>query len=208
MGIKKIGGGALALLIVGAAVVIYASHAAWQKRTQQRQVAALVGDTTVRLRTAFGAPTPDLVAALDANLKATHAPRDPALADAAEHYIIGAREITRRLVAVRFIEHEAAASRAALTGHMAHSARRSDGWLRDAVALKKRVEAQHYDLDLTLKGLDELLFTLPESEKQLAPRIGAAALLDPGLIEATRNELHAEGERANAELLKVRQLVP
>jgi hypothetical protein len=208
MQIRKIGIGAALLLGVGAIIVGYATYAAWQKHAQQRRVAALVGDTTVKLRQALGTPTPDIVAALDANLKATHASRDPAFADAAEHYIIGAREITRRLVAVRFIEREAAASRAALSGHMAHSARRSDAWLRDAIELKKRVERQHYDLDLTLKGLDELLFTLPDAEKQLEPRVGSQALVSRNVIDATRKHLQADAQRANAELLKVRQLVP
>jgi len=208
MQIRKIGLGAALLAGVGAIMVGYASYAAWQKHAQQRRVAALVGDTTVKLREALRTPTPDIVAALDANLKATHASRDPAFADAAEHYIIGAREITRRLVAVRFIEREAAASRAALTGHMAHSARRSDAWLRDAIELKKRVERQHYDLDLTLKGLDDLLFTMPAAEKQLEPRVGTAALLAPTVLDATRKQLQVDSQRANAELLKVRQLVP
>ena len=208
MQLRKIGTGAAALLIVGAVLVGYATYAGWQKHAQQRRVAALVSDTTVKLREALGAPTPDIVAALDRNLKATSASRDPAFADAAEHYIIGAREITRRLVAVRFIEREAAASRAALTGHMAHSARRSDAWMRDAIELKKRVENQHYDLGLTLKALDDLLFTLPEAEKQLEPRVGAAALLAPAVVDATRKQLQADAQRANAELLKVRQLVP
>ena len=208
MQIRKIGIGAALLLGVGAIIVGYATYAAWQKHAQQRRVAALVGDTTVKLRQALGTPTPDIVAALDANLKATHASRDPAFADAAEHYIIGAREITRRLVAVRFIEREAAASRAALAGHMSHASRRNSGWLRDALSLKQRVEREHYDLGIALKALDELLYTIPESEKRLAPHVGQALLLDLKVADAARRQAQADAERAHDELTRVRRLVP
>src|SRR5439155_78156 len=82
---------------VALAVVGYLTYAGAQKRAQQRQVAEMVRDTTEKLRQALAAkPAPELVAGIDANLKAARAPRDPGLADAAEHYILGAREIARR----------------------------------------------------------------------------------------------------------------
>ena len=94
-------------LIVAAilALVGYLTYGAMQKRAQQRQVVQMVRDTTDKLRQALATkPAPELVAAIDANLKAARAPRDPGFADAAEHYILGAREIARRRVETERLE--------------------------------------------------------------------------------------------------------
>jgi ABC-type transporter Mla subunit MlaD len=201
---------ALAIVVFVLAVVFgRIGYAAYEKRSQQHKVAALVGDTTARLREALGAsPTPATVSALDANLQAAKAPRDPELADAAELYIVSAREIARRMVSAHELVRQAAASRAALTGHMARAAHRNDAWLRDAVALKKRVEAQHQDLGITLSALDKLLDTFPDSEKGLRPRVDPALLLETSFVAAARKQLKEEGYRAHDELLKVRRFVP
>jgi hypothetical protein len=201
---------ALAIVVFALAVVFgRMGYAAYEKRSQQRQVAAAVGDTTAKLREALGAKaTPEMVGALDKNLKAAKAPTDPELADAAEHYIISAREIARRMVAVRELERQAAASRAALNGHMARAAHRNDVWVRDAVALKKRVEAQHFELGITLGALDQLLNTFPDSEKRLQARVDPSLLLEGSFVNAARKQLKEEGYRAHDELLKVRRFVP
>ena len=201
---------ALAIVVFALAVVFgRMGYSAYEKRSQQHKVAALVGDTTVKLRELFAAKASrDVVNALDANLQAAKAPRDPELAEAAEHYILGAREIARRVVAVRELERQAAASRVALIGHMARAAHRNDAWLRDAVALKKRVESQHYDLGLTLEALDRLLYTFPDAEKALQPRLDPSLLLDVGSVNSARKQLQEERYRAHDELLKVRNFVP
>ena len=193
---------------VALAVIGYSTYAAVQKRAQQRQVAALVGDTTEKLRQALAAkPAPELVAAIDANLRATRAPRDPALADAAEQYITSAREIARRRVESGRLEPLAAASRRALEGHMS-AGRRSDAWFKEAIALKKRVENEHADLAATLKALDQILFTLPDVERRLAPRISAELLLEAKAIDAARSQAQAEVARVAQDLERMRRLTP
>src|SRR3982751_912328 len=120
------------IALAAAAVLGQAGYGVYQKRVQQKEVAALVGDSTEKLRQALGAKvSPALVSALEANLQATKAPRLPELADAAEHYITGGRETPGRRAAAMELERRAAASRAALAGHMAHASRRNSGWLRD-----------------------------------------------------------------------------
>jgi hypothetical protein len=201
---------AVAVVVFAVAVVFgRMGYAAYEKRSQQHKVTALVGDTTARLREALGsAPSPEIVNALEANLQAAKAPRDPELADAAELYIVSAREIARRMVRVREMERQAATSRAALTGHMARAAWRDDGWMRGAIALKKRVEAEHYDLGITLGALDQLLYSFPESEKRLQPLVDPSLLLETSVVNHARNELKEEGYRAHDELMKVRRFVP
>ena len=208
--LSKSFGLALAVVVFTLAVVFgRMGYAAYEKRAQQHKVTALVGDTTARLREALGTgPSPEIVKALEANLQAAKAPRDPELAGAAELYIVGAREIARRVVRVHELERQAAASRQALTGHMARAAWRNDAWMRDAIALKKRVEAEHYELGITLGALDQLLYTFPDSEKPLQPRVDAALLLETSFVNNARKELKEEGYRAHDELMKVRRFVP
>ena len=195
--------------LAAAGVLGQAGYVVYQKRAQQKQVAALVGDSTEKLRQALGAKvTPELVSALDANLQATKAPRLPELADAAEHYIIGAREIARRRVVATDLERRASASRAALAGHMARASHRNSAWVRDALSLKQRMEREHYDLGLALKALDDLLYQFPESEKRLAPHVGQALLLDLKVADAARRQAQVDAQRANDEITRVRRLVP
>jgi len=198
-------------IIVAVALALggYLAYAAVQKRSQQRQVAQMVRDTTERLRQALAPkPAAEVVAAIDANLKSARAPRDPALADAAEQYILSAREIAKRRVAVEGLERQAAATRQALNGHMARAAHRNQGWMNDALALKKRVENAYFDLGVTLKALDDLLFKLPDAERRLEPRLGADALLEASLIDSSRKQAQADARKANDELTQMRRIGP
>ena len=199
------GAAALALVII-AGTWLYGRS---QTRLQQESIAQLVADTTARLREALSAPASgEAMSRIDANLRAARAPRDAALADAAEHYILGAREIVRRRVEGARLEREAAASRQALAAHMARASSRNNAWIKEAMALKKKVERSHYDLSLTLKALDELLFTFPDAEKRLAPHVDHALLLDVGVREAARKQAREDAARAAAELEKLRSLAP
>jgi hypothetical protein len=204
-------GGAKAIV---AAVVLavagstgYLLYAAKQKREQQRVVTLLLTDTTARLRKALnGPPPPDLVSRIDSNLKAAKAPRDPQFADAAGHYIHGAREIVRRRGDAERLAREAAMSRRALSMHMAAASRRDSYWIRVASDLKKRVERDHFDLDVSLKALSHLLYTLPETQKQLEPHVDAALLLEEAERLKARERAELSAKRAADELEKVRRL--
>src|SRR5437867_4659156 len=121
----------VAIVVAVLALVVLGIGGQWaytksQKRSQQHKVAELVRDTTEQLREAL-APRPSavIVARIDANLQAARAPRDPQLAEAAELYIIGAREIAKRRIDAERLSRQAAASRQALAGHMARAARRN-----------------------------------------------------------------------------------
>jgi hypothetical protein len=195
----------LVLAICGSTA--YYLIAAKQKRDQQRAVAALVVDTTAQLRKALNGPPPaDLVNKLDGNLKAVRAPRDPRLADAAGLYIHGAREIVRRRSDAERLTREASMSRRALNMHMAAASRRDTYWIRVASDLKKRVERDHHELDVSLKSLSQLLGTLPDAQKELAPHVGAALLLE----DAERRKAAARADEAlkhaSAELEKIRRM--
>jgi hypothetical protein len=206
MGGSKLVVAVLALAIAGATGYwIYAEN---QKKEQQRAVAQLLGDTTAHLRKALnGPPPPELVAHLDGNLKAAKAPRDKPLADAAGSYIQGAREIARRRAEAEKLSREAAKSRRALSMHMAAASGRDAYWIRIASDLKKRVEREHHDLEVTLKGLNELLLQLPDSQRELQARqVDAALLLEEKERAAARKRAEEDSKRAADELEKVRKL--
>ena len=197
--------GAIALAV--AALLGYMGYAAAQKRAQQRHVKELVVDTTEKLRQVLVAKAaPDLVAPLDENLKSARAPRDPKLADAAEHYILGAREIARRRAKIDALSRQAASSRQALATHMAHASRRGTGWMDQAIALKKRVEDDHFNLSVELKALDELLLTLPDAEGRLAPHLGREVLVDENLRVSARKQTQDQLRRAADDLEASRRL--
>lgn len=178
-----------------------------QRRDQRQNVVRLLGDTTAHLRTALnGAAAPELVTRIDANLKLARAPRQPELAMAAEQYIHGAREIVRRRSDAERLAREAAMSRRALTMHMAAASQRDSYWIRVASDLKKRVERDYHDLDVSLRALSHLLHTLPESQKELAAHVDARLLLEEPERRLARDRAEDQAKRAADELEKVRRL--
>ena len=207
MGTKAAGGIVGIIAIAALALIGYVAYGNVQKKAQQRQVIATVEDTTEKLRQALATKSsPELAQALDANLQSARAPRDPQVADAAEHYILSAREIARRRSESNGLWARAEESRRALAGHMARAERRSEPWLRSAIALKKRVEDDYFALTLNLKALDEILFKLPEEEKPFAARYGADRLLPRDEIDRARKQTQAELKRAEDELAAIRRI--
>lgn len=178
-----------------------------QKTAQRRNLVALLGDTTTQLRKALnGAPSTELVSRIDGNLKLAKASRYPELETAAGLYIQGAREIARKRSDAERQSREAAMSRRALAMHMSAASRRDGYWIRVASDLKKRVERDHHDLDVSLKALSHLLYTLPESEKELAPHVDASLLLAEPERRRAREHAEAQAKRAADELEKIRHL--
>lgn len=204
-GSTKIIVAAVALAIAGSTA--YSLFAAKQKKDQRHAVAAALGDTTVQLRKALSSPpSAEVVSRIDSNLQAAKAPRDPRLADAAEHYILGAREIAKRRSDSERLAREAAMSRRALAMHMKAASNRDAYWIRVASDLKKRTERDHFDLETSLKALSYLLDSLPEAEKRLADHVDASLLLEEKERRIARQRAEDAQKLASQELEKVRQL--
>jgi hypothetical protein len=202
----------LAVGVAAALVVGGLGYVAWsgaQKRAQLRHLGALVADSTDKLKEALTKrATPEILEGIDADARALKAPRDPLLASSAEQYIVSSREIVRRRADADRLLRQAAASRRALEVHMTRGRRGDGGWFREALELKKRVEADHADLASVLKAYDEMLFDMGEIGKGLAPRIGADGLLDGRFILDVRKQGQAEAANAMRELERVRRLTP
>lgn len=209
--------------LVAVLVLAAAGWWAWggyQKRAQAEAVVAAVKDTTARLRDSLAvAPNAsgksslsrieEHAAVVDAHLKTVRGARSqPELADGAEHYVLGAREILRRQAASIRQSEQSAASRAALVRHMGGAGRRDATWIRDAMAQKKQVEAQYFDYGLTLNALAELLRTFPQSRERLVAHVGEQSLLDDAPAKEAREVVLKESRRAAADLDGIRRLAP
>ena len=205
------------LAIAGAGYWGFGEH---QQRETSRAIAAAVQDTTARLRDSL-AVAPNLTgksalprleahaAAVDAHLKTIQgARRAPELADGAEHYVLGAREILRRQAASIRQSEQSAATRAALVRHMRRAARRDGAWIREAMLQKKIVEAHYFDYNLTLTALADLLKDFPGTAQRLAPHLEEEALLPRAPAEEARGLVLKESRRAADELAGVRRLAP
>jgi hypothetical protein len=206
MGTKTIGFLVSAVILaVGAGVWAWNGY---QKKQHEQAVVAAVGETTARLRAALSGNAQDSYKTIDGQLGAVKAAGWSPLTDAAEQYIIGAREIARQRAEGARLARAAAAGRQALTAHMHAGARRTPGWFTQAVSLKKKVEQDHRELDRSLKALEELLTTLPEASKRLEPHVAPAALLEDSVRRTARTRAQDDARRAAAELTKVRNLTP
>jgi hypothetical protein len=198
---------ATAAALAIAVAVGYALHLNAKKRAEERAVVSVLTDATAQLRQVFKTPAPDAVEKVEAGLRLTKEWSNAEVADATQHYLIGAREILRRRADSLHFTHKAAASRAALAAHMNRAGgRRGTSWFRTASDLKKQVERDHFDLELSLKTLAELLDTLPDAHKRLAPHVQASLLLEDSVRKQARAQVVEEARRAAGELEKARRL--
>jgi len=208
MSITKIAGilvaaGGLAI----AASVGYLLHKEARQRSEARAVVTIVQEATVELERGLKMPSQEAVAKVEGSLHVAQGWHNRELVQDTEPYLVGVREILRRRADASRLTQKAASSRAALTAHMSHAARRDSPWIRAAMALKKQVERDHFDLDVQLNALADLLGSLPEANKRLAPHVQASFLLEESKRRNARDAVLAEAKRARDELEKARALL-
>lgn len=197
-------------LVALAALAAYWMYGSYQKHAQQKSIAALVSEGTVQLKAALASePSAAGIARIDALLEELHrtgTSRQIAMAGAAEGYLVSARAIVLREADVARAEPQAAASRQALAAHMRAPRGRDDSWIRRASDLKKRMDQDHAELDRQLKTLRDLIYTLPEAEKALAPYVDASLLLGATPQQAALKKVEARTARAEDEAGKAGRL--
>jgi hypothetical protein len=196
----------LGLVIAGG--VGYGIHQQVKKRAEARAVVSIVGETTEQLRQALQAPSAEVAGRIDGNLRVARSWSNVYMADAAEHYLVGAREIAKKRAESARHAQRFAASRAALAAHMNRAGARDTAWIRAASQLKKQVEQDHFELQTSLDALADLLGSLPEAHKRLEPYVAASLMLDDGLRAKARAQALDEAKRATAELEHARSLAP
>jgi len=203
LGIAALGVAAVALV----AIVIAFAYKGHKEKRDETAIVAAVGDATLVLGGLLaGQAASDAVPRLDAHLGMIKAAGRTPLADAAEDYVLGAREIARRRADVVRLAPQAAAARRALLAHLAAGGRRNDAWFQHAGELKKRVEDAHYELGVPLKTLDTLLEGMHESRKRLGPLAGENRLIGAAAISTARQQVQEELKRSAGELERARQI--
>ncbi len=207
---------------IALAALIAAAAAGWwvygeqQKSEQRKAIVALIADTGARLRGALTATAegPEATRALEehaaaadrnlSELKRMNAARAPALAEAADDYLLTSREILKRLVNVQRYRQFLSESLPALIQHM-RADNRTGAWVQEAVKARERVNKDHRDLNLVTGVLDQLLQSFPASQKKIAPVVGPEVIIDDGVIAAARARALETAKRATAEIEKTRQ---
>ena len=117
-------------VLLAAAGVAIATGAGWlaykeaKKRAEARAVVTVVGDATAQLKDGLKSASPQALERIEGSLGATKGWSNRELVDAAEQYLIGAREIMRRRVEASRLTRKASASRAALAAHMGAAGQR------------------------------------------------------------------------------------
>ena len=178
-----------------------------KKRYEARAVVWIVQDATAELKAGLKTPSREGIAKIEKSIRETQGWANVEVADATEQYLVGAREILRRRAEAPRLSQQAAASRAALVAHMDRAPRRDLPWIRAATDLKKQVERDHFDLDVQLGALADLLGAMPEANKRLAPHVNASLLVDDAFRRSARDAVLMEARRARADLDKTRSLL-
>ena len=209
--------------VISVALIAILAAAAWwgygqyQKREQRKSILALIADTSVQLRTALTATDsgPEAArkfeehsAAAEKNLsalKAMSTAREPALAEAADDYLLTCREILKRFVNIQRSRQLLSDSLPALIEHM-RSDNRTGAWAQEAVKARERVNKDYRDLNLATGILDTLLQSFPASQKKIAPYVDRAELIDDGTVAAARTRALEAAKQAAAEIEKTRRV--
>lgn len=187
-------------IAAGVGYALYKTKQSFDKRA----VVMVLGDTTEQLKGAQKGVSPEALDSIERHLRVAKHWSNRDLAEATEGYLVGAREILRRRADANRLTRKAAASRAALSAHMDRAGQRDLPWIRAASSLKRQVERDHFDLDVQLKALANLIDLLPDANKRLAPHVQASLLLEEEARKSMRREVLEETKRAAAELVKVR----
>lgn len=204
---RKLTVGAVAVAVVVMALVAglfaYKGH---KKQVDETAIRAAVTESTTVLRDALAGQPGDAVARLDPLLARVKAAERTPLADAAEDYVLGAREIGKRSAEVMRLAPQTAAARQALLAHLGAGGRRGDAWFKQAGDLKKRVEGAYFDLGVQLKALDGLIDGMHESRKRVGALAGDKIVIDGPALVAGREKVLEEIKRAAEELERARQI--
>ena len=205
----------IALAVVVVAIIAYWGYAALTKREHDATIVAAIQDASQRLRSALTltAGPPKAITMRDAErisvdeeevdrrlqaLKKADAASDLALVDAADSYLLTARELLKRIAGSHKHHLMLAESAQALRDHMRVDTR-TGAWVSEAVRGKTRMDQDFRGFRVDSGMVDKLLASFHDSQNKIAPYAGAGALIDEKLVADARTRTNAELKRATAE---------
>jgi hypothetical protein len=209
------------ILVLLAALVAYWGYGEHRKRELPRTVSALVQDASLRLQDALKGEGdaldahPDVLRRLDqhviavsahlSKLRATDTAAIEAFANAADDYLLTAREILRRRAAEYRYRMALSDSTRALREHMRFD-NHTGTWITEAVRMRNRMEADYRDYRLTTEALAKLLELFSESRARLVPYADRAVLADEKAVSAARGRALETYGKKTADVERVGQL--
>lgn len=200
----------------------YWGYGAYKQYETRKTVVAMLKDTSQRLRDAFTneaeaqlASIPDTVGKLDSRtaeidryysrLRRMDASSVPELQEAADDYLLTAREIMRRVAAIHRSSMVLSESRTTLVNHM-RSDRGGMTWPGEAVRARERVEHDYREFRLASEALVRLLETFPASQAKIAPYVEPALLIEESLVKHASARLLATSKQTAVEIEKITNL--
>lgn len=215
-------------LVLALAALVALALGYWGYRTYARSelhkaVAELVKDSSGRLQTGLAVETgatpdtPQTVAKLDdlaqevdkhvIELSRMDASLDRPFMNAAEEYLLTARQVLRNQAASHRYRTEFEAGDRALRDHMRTAGRRrSAAWIQGALRAKERVERDYFNYRLAAEALGRLLASYPEVRRKLALYVGAALLADETAARNARRRALETSKRVAGDVERARQL--
>ncbi len=208
-------------LVVAVALIYWGYSAHQKKREANKAVVAMITDTGVRLRDALGIetapPTTDRAiflkkldehaATADHNLQTSKhvgAALDQALADAADDYLLTAREILKRHAESYRYRLLLAESTQALRGHM-RADNRTGAWVQEAVKAKERVNKDYRGYSFAASTLDKLLESFAASQMKIVRYVEPRVLIQETLVAEARKRVQEDSRQFAAEIEKITQ---
>ena len=211
-------------IIVGALTLALACALAWwtyrwaQKRELQQEVIALVQDSTARMRETLEllAAGPEARAKLEADftalegsvgrIQALNASLHPALVQAADDYVSDAHALLRRQLALRAGRDAVLADVSELNNHLRAAGTRSPEWIRQAIALNRRLEKSFFDYRFAAGGLEKSLRSLRDARPWLLTLVPADAVVDEQSVSAAEKRLLDLSTQIERQVENVRKL--
>lgn len=210
-------------MLVAATVLGYCGFREYGERGLHAAVVALVTDTSARLRDALGgeagtraADPADAARRLDEQageveqrLKALHRLRaspDRALVDAADLYMVTARELLRRTASSHRYREACVSGTRTLLDLAQTAGRRSGAWIGQTIAAKERAERDCSDYRRAVDAMVSLLESLAEPRDRLARRVDPAILIEEGQRAQAAERAREAGKRAAEELDQARRI--
>lgn len=216
---------ALALVALALAVALGWGYREYQKRALHAAVVALVTDTSARLRDVVGvggsalpADSAEVVRRLDEQaaeldrrleaLRRLDAAPNRALVDAAELYMVTARELARRTASSHRHRGEFQQSATALRELVQSVDRRSGSWIEETLRARERAERDYFSYRLAVDAAASLLGSLSGATRQLEPHVDPSLLLEESLRAKGEEQAREAARRAADELELAKRLVP
>lgn len=207
---------AVVLLVAGPGYYFYSQSV---KDAQRKAIAHHVTETTKSLALAVSLRGADGEAQqLDAQVEAAErrlaalrgAPSKavPEVYEAGEQYIGDAQRVMRRQAVLVRVRIATAGAQNALIAHMGRADSRSDEWIREAVALRQKLEKEFFEFRAAASAYSSALEAIPAARRQAAAVLRGAEFYDESVLGKVQMRASEDARSAAVELENLKKLPP